>query len=206
MNVSNGAVRAFGSRKDNAQLMADCHRLGYVGDDDLVADVTFGLGRFWKKYCPPMLLASDLDAEKSPSGESVDFRDLPYVDGELDVVVFDPPYKFSGTSRVTSDDGYGIGVYMSVQDRLDLIRGGVIEAARVVKPGGRVLVKCQDQVVSGRVVWQTMKVTEAAAVSGLRLVDMLHVSAYRPQPSGVRQLHARRDYSTLLVFEKVGSK
>lgn len=205
-STTDTAVRAIGARTNNAELMVDCRELGYVTDDDYVADVTYGLGRFWNLWTPPMLCASDIDAAKSPSGESVDFTALPYTAGEFDTVVFDPPYKLSGTSRVSSDPGYGIGRYMPLQDRMNLIMAGVDEAARVVRDGGHVLVKCQDQVVSGKVVWQTHDIVEYASFCRLDLVDMLHVQAYRPQPEGTAQIHARRDYSTLLVFKKMRTK
>ena len=199
-------VRAIGARKNNAELIADCAQLEYLNKTDMVADVTHGLGRFWNIWEPDILLASDLDPVKSPCGLSIDFTDLPFETEELDAVVFDPPYKFSGTSKVKSDPGYGIGDYMSVEARMRLIYDGVIEAARVVKPDGYVLVKCQDQVVSGKVVWQTLDIVDLASHFRLDLVDMLHVRSYRPQPAGRRQVHARRDYSTLLVFRKVGSQ
>lgn len=62
------------------------------------------------------------------------------------------------------------------------------------------LVKCQDQVVSGRVVWQTKQVAEALGDT-MRLVDELHLPSYRPQPDGVKQVHARRNYSTLQIYK-----
>jgi hypothetical protein len=199
-------VKAFGDRTDNATLIADCAQLGYLKKDDMVADVTYGLGRFWKVWSPDILLASDGDIDKSPCDVAVDFRALPFSDNELDAVVFDPPYRFAGTSRMSSDAGYGIGAYLSPADRMELILDGVAEAARVVRPGGKVFVKCQDQVVSGKVVFQTLEIAEYAAFVRLDLIDMLHVQSYRPQPAGRRQVHARRDYSTLLVFEKMKGK
>jgi hypothetical protein len=199
-------VKAFGDRTDNATLITDCAQLGYLNKDDMVADVTYGLGRFWTSWSPDILLASDLDPIKSPCGLSIDFTDLPFETDELDAVVFDPPYRFAGTSRMSSDAGYGIGAYMPTAERMDMIFAGVAEAARVTRPGGKVFVKCMDQVVSGKVVFQTLEIAEFAAFHRLDLIDMLHVASYRPQPTGRRQVHARRDYSTLLVFEKMKVK
>ena len=64
------------------------------------------------------------------------------------------------------------------------------------------LIKCQDQVVSGAVRWQTRIFADHAEAQGFQLVDALHVQGSRPQPDGRRQVHARRDYSTLLVLER----
>jgi len=127
--------------------------------------------------------------------------------GSVDVVVFDPPYKLNGTSTglgpSAADARYGVsGAYASVAERHALILDGVAEATRVARR--RVLVKVQDQVCSGRVWWQTRLVADHGESLGCRLVDQLHVPGHRPQPGGRRQVHARRNYSTLLVLEVAG--
>jgi hypothetical protein len=63
------------------------------------------------------------------------------------------------------------------------------------------LVKCQDQVVSGRKFWQTDRLTTHLDEQGWRKVDQLLVAGYMPQPLGRRQVHARQDFSSLLVVE-----
>lgn len=184
----------------NADLIADCARLGYLRADWVTVDPTYGLGRFWRRWRPDVLLRHDLDPERAPDGVA-DFRRLPYRDRSVDAVVFDPPYKLNGQAGSHAlDDGYGVASASRWQDRHELIRDGITEAARIVKPGGLVLVKCQDQVSSGRVRWQTIEFVAHADTVGLRLVDMLHLHGARPQPPGRRQVHARRNYSTLLVL------
>lgn len=195
-------VRAIGTRHNNAQLMADCAQLGYL--DGRVLDLTYGTGRFWRDFRPDDLTTNDLYSEEAHL--DLDFRgtDLPAV--SFDTVVFDPPYKLNGTGGShVSDEGYGVaGPYRSVEDKMMLITRGVREGVRLSRRF--LLVKCQDQVVSGRVVWQTITITDYARSLNIggrygRLIDMLHVQGYRQQPPGRRQVHARRDYSTLLVFE-----
>lgn len=83
---------------------------------------------------------------------------------------------------------------------MDLLIEGTIECARVAKI--MLLVKCQDQVVSGKKRWQTRAVTEAAEAAGFGLLDALHFEGGRPQPEGRRQVHARQNFSTLLVFKR----
>ena len=90
----------------------------------------------------------------------------------------------------------------NMQDRMRLCIDGITECHRVLKPGGHLLVKCQDQVCSGHVRWQTIEFAGHAVELGSRLVDQLHLPSYRPQPAGRRQIHARRNYSTLLVLRK----
>lgn len=196
-------VLAFVER-DNAALIVDCARLGHM--EGSVVDVTYGRGRFWTRYRPPGLVAFDLDPA---CGVAVaDFRCLPLADHSFDVVVLDPPYKLNGTSTgrgpSAADARYGVAAgYRSIADRHALILAGLDEALRVARR--RVLVKCQDQIASGRLWQQTVMVANRAVELGAVVVDVLHVAGMRAQPSGRRQLHARRNYSTLLVLE-VGRK
>jgi hypothetical protein len=196
-------VRAIGSRRTNAELIADCHTLGYLRDTDRVLDATYGLGRFWSIWRPEGLVTNDLFTE---ADHHLDFTDLSaWSHRPFDVVVFDPPYKLSGTSSqggpANSDADYGVLSAMPWQDRHDWIRLGIGECAAAARR--MLLIKCQDQVCSGQVRWQTMEFADEAAIHGFRLVDMLHVGGMRSQPSNRRQVHARRDYSTLLVTERV---
>jgi hypothetical protein len=202
-----GEVLAIGEYADNADLMVACRELGYLSDEMLIVDPTFGLGRFWKRWMPSNLWGSDLNGSKSPFGRSVDACVLPFEDAWVDAVVLDPPYKLNGRASAggpaTSDESYGVdGDYVPWQERHRLICGMVTEASRVVRDGGIVLLKCQDQVCSGRMRWQTIEFAEHAESNcGLRLIDSLMLVGHRKQPAG-RQVHARRNYSTLLVFRK----
>lgn len=192
------AIHAWPS---NAELIVDCARLGYLREDWWVLDCTYGLGTFWKAWCPPKLIACDLDPAKSPSGESVDFRALPWPDRQFDAVVFDPPYKLNGTPTEAVDGRYGVDEVATREGRTNLIREGLTECARVLGDG-YLLMKCQDQVNGGKVRWQTIDFTIHARSLGLELVDRFDMLSYRPQPAGTRQVHARRNASTLLVFKR----
>lgn len=192
-------VVAVGTWRTNADLIADVARLGYL--DGTVLDVTYGLGRFWTTWRPQHLTGTDLDPTKSLTGTSTDFTNLPFADDSYDTVVIDPPYRLNGTPDRAYDPGYGISQPTRWQDRMDLILQGVTEACRVARH--HVLVKCQAQVVSGRVRWQDLHVIHRAHQHGWRLHDRFDlVTAQRPQPAGRRQVHARRNNSTLLVFRK----
>lgn len=203
-NTEQTPVMAITAATSNAELIADCHTLGYLHDDMIVWDPTYGLGRFWTKWRPRHLVATDLDPAKSPDWpDGVDFTASGFADGDFHAVVFDPPYKLNGTGGShASDAGYGVADQWGGgwQGRHALIRAGITESVRVLRPGGTLLIKCQDQVCCGKVRWQTREFADHAEQLGCRLVDALHLVGHRPQPPGRRQLHARRNYSTLLVL------
>jgi hypothetical protein len=183
--------------------MTDVMQLGYIKPLDTVLDATYGEGRFWKETAPARLTTNDLDPNTMADHHD-DFTKMPWVDGWFDVVVFDGPYKLNGTPNsggpASSDASYGVGESTDWKMRMSLLRRGTRECARVASR--MLLVKCQDQVVSGNVVWQTRVLTTAAESAGFKLVDMLFVYGYREQPAGRTQRHAGRDYSTLLVFQR----
>src|SRR6266853_5509403 len=91
----------------------------HVPKGSLVADVTFGMGVFWK-HVPAenyRLLLSDIDAKSNysdrlgvPIDTHVDSRNLPYDDGSIDALVFDPPYM-EGLYRPHQDHLAGSGTH-----------------------------------------------------------------------------------------------
>lgn len=197
-------IQAIGEWKTNADLIADAARLGYLGDADAsVLDMTYERGTFWGRYRPKNLVTLDINPElPGVDYPGVDFRRTPFEDRSFYSVVFDPPYKLNGTPTHEVDARYGVaGAYTSRVDRHALMVDGLIEGARVLGDG-YLLAKCADQVNGGRVRWQTRMLTEAAEDEGLDLVDSFLFRAGRPQPPGRRQEHARRGYSTLLVFTR----
>jgi hypothetical protein len=202
-------VMAIGSWHNNAEMIADMPKLGYLHQDWVTLDPTYGQGRFWTNFRPTYLVASDIDTS-TLAFERWDFTDLPVDNDTYEAVVFDPPYKLNGTSTGKGssalDAGYGVGgEYVTWRGRHELIRAGISECVRVLKPAQFLLVKCQDQVSSGAVRWQTREFSDHAESIGCRLVDMLHLPGHRQQPDRGQQ-HARRNYSTLLVFKKNGRR
>lgn len=201
-------IRAIGSppRKDNSHAIVDCLSMGYLADETLVADLTYGEGRWWRLWKPKadFFFPSDLDPAKSPSGGVVDFRATPYPADMFATVCFDPPYKLNGTSTAgsPSDEAYGVADKATIMERHTLMLEGLTECHRIVEMGGYVLAKCQDQVSSGRMQWQTHMMALHAGAIGLEYHDSMLVMSYREQPKDRNQTHVHRDYSTLQVFRK----
>ena len=181
-------------------MIKDVARLGYLRREWRTLDPTYGLGNFWTEWQPEVLHKSDKYTATIGVNDD-DFRNLMWTSGSFDAVVFDPPYKLNGTPS-PEEKRYGVEAPARWQDRIHLIIEGLVECARVLKPKGFLLVKCMDQVVSGKVVWQTDIVTNVVKEEGLVKVDRLDfLTDPRPQPHS-RQVHARRNYSSLLIFQK----
>lgn len=204
--------------RSNAELIRDCATLGYLKKDLITLDPTFGNGVWWKAWRPDVLIAKDRKTDPE-----WDFTDASsYYDSEsFHVVAFDPPYIAPG-GRKTS----GIESMYEVYGLIDApktaagvqaqINAGITEMTRLLVRGGVLLVKCQSYVSSANL-WVGDYYTQrhALEVAGLKTLDRFdHIGKPRPQPSGRTikkqdgtrvpsiQKHARRNVSTLFVFQK----
>jgi hypothetical protein len=54
-------IQAIGGWRDNAEMIADVARLGYLPEP--VLDMTHNAGRFWRVYRPTLLVTNDLDPQ-----------------------------------------------------------------------------------------------------------------------------------------------
>jgi len=196
----------------NDRLIAEVAGL-YLTDGDVVADVTYSRGRFWKKVRTSRyrFLASDLLPER-PGVIGADFRALPYRDGSVDALIFDPPYIHSPGKGMlaTRYNGLQTTDMITYAQIMQLYEDGMTEAARVLRDGGQLWVKCKDTLASERQRWSHITVFELADKLGLYPRDLFLLVP--PAPSSVttgrwaRQLHARKVHSYLWIFETGGYK
>jgi hypothetical protein len=195
---------------DNATLITKYAKLGYLPSP--VLDLTVGEeAGFWTQHKPTVLITNDLDPEVE-AHYHYDATDTPFPANRFRTVVWDPPYKLSGTrgskGPAALNKRYGTsGKYVPIGKVHSLLLAGVREAIRLSSEF--VLVKCQDQIASGAYQPQTFLVYEEALSRGAKLVDMGFVEGYRKQPEyrkvkGVmvkqEQKHLARNYSSLMVF------
>lgn len=184
------------TRRTNAELLVACRDLGYLSDDMLILDATYGKGRFWKLWRPEWLLTNDWDPACKAMSE-FDYRDMPFNDDWFGAVVFDPEYKLNGTSTgkgpAALDADYGVArEYRPMPERTEGWLAGFDECVRVCKPGGHVLVKIMDQVVSGnrRFLSKELWLRSGAALPpwsspelvSCRQVDEFYLESWRRQP------------------------
>ena len=205
----------------NADMILAVRELGYINDDDFILDTTYGDGKWWTKWMPKGLQASDL--HKGGAGiwsddiyvNVWDFTDLPAISECYDVVCFDPPYVAVGGRKTSTTQGMtnAYGMATTAKDpagQQEIINAGLAECVRVTKHRGIILVKCQNYVSSGKHwpgVYETLKCAETL---GCRVEDQLvHTRpSAGPQPTMNRdgtprkQKHSRSNTTTLLVLRK----
>lgn len=173
----------------NAELIEAVHQLGFIADDDLVYDATYEKGIWWKVFRPARLITANLgEAGSAVADLHADFRRAPFADGTFDVVAYDPPYVCIGGRKTTTmpqfHQRYGtLTTPKTPADLQTLIDRGLHEMLRIVKPGGIVLVKCQDYISSGKLWIGTHHTLTWALDIGFTLEDRLeHISGTRAQP------------------------
>jgi DNA modification methylase len=203
---------------DNSEIFPKILEL-HVPAGSRIADVTYGKGVFWQSVPQDKyeILATDIKT-------GIDCRKLPYRDGEIDCVVLDPPYM-EGLYR--EDDSFaGQGTHEAFRDhysnglRPETLKGkwheavlemyiqAAIEAKRVLREKGLLIVKCQDEVCAG-----IQRLTHVEIIMNLSLLGFyakdLFVLTRTNRPGVARviqQLHARKNHSYFLVFEKGATK
>lgn len=174
----------------------------------MVADVTYGKGAFWRKVPEGVY-----DLRPTDILTGTDCRELPYGDGIVDCVVFDPPYMhtpggtahtdhqnfegYYGNNRAASKKKYHEAV-------LDIYFSGAAEALRVLKGPGIYIVKCQDEVCANRQRLTHVEIINHLEGLGFVAEDLfVLVRANRPGVSRMlKQVHGRKNHSYFLVFLK----
>ncbi len=182
----------------------------YVPTGSKIADITYGGGVFWRSVPKDryQLLATDIKT-------GVDCRALPYENGGLDCVVFDPPYMHTpgGTAHVNHqnyENYYGNNVAANGSKKkyheavLDLYFKTAHEAKRVLKAEGIFIVKCMDEVCANQQRLTHVELINEFCSHGFIVEDLfVLLRNNRPGVSRIlRQVHARKNHSYFLIFRK----
>lgn len=193
----------------NCEIFPEVLKL-YVPPGSTVADVTYGKGAFWKS-----VPKGAYRVRKSDLSDGIDCRRLPYSAQSMDAVVLDPPYMHTpgGTAhdghqnfeQYYKNNGTGNGGEKKYHDAvLDLYFAAAREALRVLRRGGVLIVKCQDEVCAGKQRLTHVELINEYATYGYVVEDcFVLMRTNRPGVSRIlRQRHARKNHSYFLVFRK----
>ncbi len=202
---------------DNSEVFPKVLDL-HVPKGSTVADVTYGKGVFWKKAN-----LRDYKILRSDIQEGVDCRDLPYSDNSLDCIVLDPPYM-EGLYRRDNGHLAGSGSHSAFRKHysngqateggpkwhdavLDMYFKAGREAYRVLKLGGALIVKCQDEVSANTQRLTHVEIIDKYNEFGFYAKDLFVVVRTNAPciTSLKKQVHARKNHSYFLVFVKTSS-
>ena len=152
-------------RGSNGVLIATVARLGYLGGPtSTVLDVTYGRGSWWTRIRPP-----DSSHDLTHSTASTSGHCLRSIARSRSCAWIRRTSRRAIETTSTVDDLYdrfGLGERQRLASNPQADRStGLAECARVLAPGGYLLVKCMDYVESGRKVWNTFHVYAEAATA-----------------------------------------
>ncbi len=194
-----------GKMGDNSDLFPDILSL-YGKTDDKILDMTWGLGVFWKKVdiSKYNLYRNDLDKERGDYHR--DFRNTGWPDKYFDVVVLDPPYA----SRSSNKNSFVGSIYNNNQHHLDTVEDmlkfyhdGMIEAYRLLKKNGFLMVKCMDEVSGGKQQRNHFSIWKDALEIGFIDEDLfVLVNPKTPVMRHKHQFHARKNNSFMWILRK----
>jgi methylase of polypeptide subunit release factors len=191
---------------DNSDLILAISSM-YLKPGFRVADVTYGKGVFWRKVDLTQIELSASDIKTCAA--KYDFKKLPYEDAVFDVVVFDPPYCHNPGQMIVNDNYQNAettkGLYHN--DIVDLYSAGMVEAFRILKPGGMLWVKCKDELESSYQRWSHIEIYDLARQMGFFGKDLFILTQKsRPIVQHKNQQHARKNHSYLWIFQKLAQR
>ena len=187
---------------DNSELFPDILEL-YCKDGDTIADVTYGKGVFWKH-----IDKSKYTLHFSDIQNGIDYNNLPYGDLSIDALVLDPPYMgHNGGKTYATARNYNVDVKKYDKKYIDVLyNGGISEAKRVLVKKGLLIIKCQDEIQSGKQNLNHCKIIDNCTNEGFIVEDIfILVQKNTPIMRHDYQIHARKNHSYFIVFRKMGA-
>jgi hypothetical protein len=198
-----------GDNADQLPIILDL----YAMPGQTIYDVTWGKGAMWKKIDlrKYRVHGSDNDPSKivcpPPDGiQSLSLQDFTRLawgsDNSGDVLILDPPYMggkkthkdLAEASNNQNDDHAAV---------LRLYMGGILEAYRVLKYGGRIFVKCQDEMSGGQQRWSHSEIIDILGFTGFEVIDLFILgNERRPMMAHDFQRSARKNHSYWVIAQK----
>lgn len=177
-------------------------------------DCTYSKGAFWKNL-PEPIHKTDL----KPIVDGViqaNSEDLPFEDGSMKSVMYDPPFVITCKGFSDNKDGSSIIAkrfegYYSFEDLKSNYYKTLKELYRITTNGGFVVMKCQDTVSGGKNHFTHNMIINMALEIGYYPKDLFILLAKSRLSSfngtkWKKQQHARKFHSYFIVLEKVKQK
>lgn len=172
--------------------------------EPLILDATVNKGRIWgrgkSRY---KYIGMDIDPTVK-SHVVGDNTNMPFGDATFDIVVYDPPHvPNQGKSMFARP--YGTAIKSGPRGSLSHTYGPfLIEAARVLKPDGFLLVKLMDYTHCGKFHFATAEFALQARGAGFELHQyyILPRKSVIIDPKWKKAHHPRQNHSTWMVFKR----
>jgi hypothetical protein len=166
-------------------------------------DVTYGSGCFYR-HLPRPRYCFDL-APRHPWVVPADVRRLPLKNGSMLAVIIDPPFMARTGPGATLKSRFG-ELVGTIKDLWDFYFLAMREIHRVLAPGGWLVFKCQDGVLSGVNNFTHVVICNQAVSLGFTPKDLFLLLAKNRMmhPKHKSQRHARKYHSYFWVFQKKG--
>lgn len=180
------------------------------GIEQFDLDCTYSTGNFWKNLTPPKH-KSDLYPKNDTIIEASS-ENLPFGDGSMKSIMYDPPFVIAGKSYRGNKDGSSIIAkryegYETYSHLMKNYYNTLKELYRVCEKDGHVVFKCQDTVSGGKNHFTHVMVMNMAQELGFYPRDLFILTTnVRINSFGTKwtkQEHARKYHSYFWVFEKV---
>lgn len=185
-----------GKTGTNAELLPDVMGM-YAKSGDRIVDVTYGKGVFWKN-----INLDDYDFSGTDLKDGICFTDLPYDSDSVDILVLDPPYMHGGATVKESINKCYRNQNTSHESVIRLYAAGMLEASRVLKKKGKIFIKCQDEIESGKQRISHMEILQLMQLFGFNCLDIfVLVQSTKPAARFNYQKTARKNHSYMLIGE-----
>lgn len=188
----------------NADLFPDVLAL-YAKEGDTILDLTYGRGVFWQRVDRSLYQMTTNDLHTG-ADHAYDLRATGFTDESFDVVVLDPPYMHGGATVKASINQCYLNANGSHRSVIELYASGIKEARRLLRSKGILVIKCQDEIESGKQHLSHVEIILAAQEIGYRVLDLfVLVQSSIPAMRLPYQKTARKNHSYFIVLRKNGA-
>jgi hypothetical protein len=160
-------------RATSAVIVGEIARLHFPSEA-IIADLTFGKGHWWSKIPAGRYQVIGRDIIDGHDATATTFAPE-----SVDVACIDPPFMrsaisaYKGVGRFRTN--YNLSSATALKSYDDVLRfydHAAMEAKRILKKGGLVLLKCQDAVVDGSPRLTHVELLNRIPLHGLRFRDL----------------------------------
>lgn len=189
---------------DEVEILHDINEL-FLGGEGFDCDPTYGRGKFYKSTFPKPKLIFDLLPRFDFVSQSC-ATSLPIDDGQLNSLIFDPPFVAGHTKSPSGIIGGKYHGFPYMKDVWDFYKKAISEHSRIIKEGGVYVFKCQDSCSADKNWISHARVIALAETSGFYVKDLFILLAKNRLIGHNHkhvQKHARKFHSYFIVFEKI---